>query len=85
MSTGGKPIAAALRGQIRTFSADQAFLAGLCRPESHGPSSGPDEADPCHRDARSRPDGQPLLVAINIAPIRLVMVTGPLRTSLLSD
>jgi hypothetical protein len=26
--------------------------------------------DPCPRDGRSRPDGQRLLVAINIAPIR---------------
>jgi len=48
----------------------------MCRPELGGPSSGPDEVDlAIEMDGRTR-DGQPLLVAINIAPIRLVMVTG---------
>src|SRR5258708_19647252 len=82
MSTGRKPIAPALRGQIRTFSADQAFWRD-CADLSHV----------AHLPARTRwtlalemdgrtRDGQPLLVAINVAPITLVMVTGPCRPTL---
>src|SRR5258706_5972581 len=67
MSTGRKPIAPALRAQIRTFSADQAFWRD-CADLSHV----------AHLPARTRwtlalemdgrtRDGQPLLVAINVA------------------
>jgi hypothetical protein len=80
MSTGGKPIAPALRGQIALLAPIRLF-GGIVPPESRVPSSGPDEVD--QMDGRAR-GGQPLLVAINIAPIRLVMGDRAMAAGLLS-